>query len=106
MTFETTIFKHLRFQISIFYILLDEESEFNVGLNKSGTQEGGMGRGAGSEHSNDTENVPDHHQKDVSAIYDEYREIFSEYNLSDRDQVLILKSFENKSESDIKLFIQ
>lgn len=77
-----------------------------AGLNKSSIQEGAIGRGAGSEHSNDTENVPDHQQKDVSALYDEYREIFTEYNLSDKDQVLVLKSFENKSESDIKLFIQ
>lgn len=74
--------------------------------NKSETQESGVvGRATGSEHSNDTENMIDQ-QKDVSAIYDEYREIFNEYKLTEKDQILIFKSFENKFENDIKLFIQ
>ena len=63
--------------------------------------------GAGSEHSNDTENNIVDQQKDLSAVYDDYREIFTaEYKISEKDQILILKSFENKSENDIKLFIQ
>lgn len=91
----------------------DEENEFSiVGVNKSGVQETSVVvnrivGGAGSEHSNDTENNIGDQQKDLSAVYDDYREIFTaEYKISEKDQILILKSFENKSENDIKLFIQ
>lgn len=59
--------------------------------------------GAGSEHSNDTENTD---QKDLSAVYDEYRELFNEHRISEKDQQYIFKAFEAKSEQDIKLFIQ
>ncbi len=57
----------------------------------------------GSEHSNDTENTE---QKDLSVVYDEYRECFVEYNISEKDQQYIFKAFEHKSETDIKLFIR
>ncbi len=59
--------------------------------------------GGGSEHSNETENTE---QKDVSVIYDEYRELFVQYKVSEKDQQYIFKAFELKAESDIKLFIQ
>lgn len=76
--------------------LIDEENEFSI----TGSRNGG---GAGSEHSNDAENVD---QKDATAVYDEYREIFNEYKISEKDQQFVFKAFEQKSESDIKLFIQ
>ncbi len=41
---------------------------------------------AGSENSNDTENTD---QKDLSGIYEKYREILIEYNLSEKDQQYI-----------------
>lgn len=59
--------------------------------------------GVGSEHSNDTENTD---QKDLSAVYDEYRVVFNEYNVNEKDQHYIFKSFENRNEQDIKLFMQ
>ena len=62
-----------------------------------------MGTGAGSEHSNDTENAD---QKDLSAVYEEFREIFNEYKISEKDQVLIFKAFEHKNDHDIKMFMQ
>ena len=80
------------------YIYKDEEYEFNLGGNKMG-----MGGGAGSEHSNDTENAD---QKDLSVVYDEFREIFNEYKISEKDQVIIFKAFELKTEQDIKMFMQ
>lgn len=64
---------------------------------------GRIGGGAGSEHSNDTENTD---LKDVAAVYDEYREIFNEYKISEKDQTYILKAFDQKREQDIKLFMQ
>ncbi len=57
----------------------------------------------GSEHSNDTENTD---QKDLSAIYDEYRDCFNDYNICEKIQQYIFKAFEHKTEADIKLFIQ
>jgi hypothetical protein len=85
--------------------LLEEETEFSlIDNNKTGaTGVAGAGGGGGSEHSNDTENTD---QKDLSAVYDEYREIFNEYHVNEKDQHYIFKSFENKSEQSIKLFMQ
>jgi hypothetical protein len=60
-------------------------------------------RNAGSEHSNDTE-VND--LRDSTAVYDEYREIFKEYRVNEKDQQYIFKSFENKTDKDIDLFVQ
>ena len=79
---------------------LDEEYEFSA--NRGGGF-GGGGGGGGSEHSNDTENAE---QRDLSAAYDEFREIFNEYKISEKDQVLIFKAFEQKNEQDIKMFMQ
>ena len=42
----------------------------------------------------------------MSAVYDEYREIFNDYQVNEKDQHYIFKSFENKSEHDIRLFMQ
>lgn len=57
----------------------------------------------GSENSNDTEN---NEHKDLSVVYEKYREIFIEHNVSDKDQQYIFKAFEHKSENDIELFIR
>lgn len=93
---------------SCWSVLTDEESEFNLDGNRLalaniGGELANVGGSAGSEHSNDTENLD---QKDVSAVYENYREIFNEHKISERDQVYILKSFENKSEQDVRLFMQ
>ena len=85
------------------FIYLEEEYEFSLGTNKIGVSGGGAGGGGGSEHSNDTENAD---QKDLSAAYDEFREIFNEYKISEKDQVLIFKAFEQKNEQDIRMFMQ
>lgn len=77
---------------------IEEENEISL-INES---KGILATG-GSEHSNDTENTD---QKDLTAIYDEYREIFNEYKVNEKDQHYIFKSFESKSEQDIKLFMQ
>ena len=61
------------------------------------------GGGGGSENSNDTENTE---QKDLSAVYDDYRELFTEQGISEKDQQYIFKAFEQKSEQDIKRFVQ
>lgn len=81
---------------------IDEESEL---MDSRALSMGGAVPviGAGSEHSNDTENTD---QKDLSAVYDEYRELFNEHSISEKDQQYIFKAFEAKSEQDIKLFIQ
>jgi hypothetical protein len=77
---------------------LDEENELY------GTRmTSGGGGGAGSEHSNDTENAD---QRDASAIYDEYREIFNMHKVNEKDQQYIFKTFEQKNEQDIKFFIK
>ncbi len=82
-------------------MIIEEENELSLIENKTAntTATGG----AGSEHSNDTENMD---QKDLSIVYDEYREILKEYNVNEKDQHYIFKSFENKNEQDVKLFIQ
>ena len=61
------------------------------------------GGGAGSEHSNDTENTE---QKDLSATYDDYRDLFTVHGVSEKEQQYIFKAFEHKIEPDIKRFIQ
>lgn len=84
---------------------IDEESEY---IDSRNSTTGGIGvnvaaNEAGSENSNDTENTD---QKDLSGIYEKYREIFIEHNISDKDQQYIFKAFEHKSENDIDLFIR
>ena len=74
----------------------EEENDFSL------TRNGGGG-GVGSEHSNDTEMTD---FRDSAAIYDEYREIFREHRVNEKDQQYIFKTFEQKSEQDIKLFVQ
>ena len=91
----------------------DEENEisFIAGVGRSGgvNASGGLGVGGtntaagGSEHSNDTETTE---QKDLNALYDEFRLVFTENRISEKDQHFIFKAFEDKSESDIKLFVQ
>jgi hypothetical protein len=44
--------------------------------------------------------------KDAKALYDEYRVQFAAQNVSEKDQQYIFKAFEQKSENDIKLFMQ
>jgi hypothetical protein len=64
---------------------------------------GAGGGGAGSEHSNETENTE---QRDISVVYEEYRDLFTQYKISEKDQQYIFKAFEHKSENDVKLFVQ
>lgn len=42
----------------------------------------------------------------MSAAYEEYRELFTQYKINEKDQQYIFKSFEPKTEQDIKLFVQ
>ncbi len=78
-------------------ISIDEENEVKM-RDVSGANIGL----AGSEHSNDTENT----EQNISTVYDEYREILNEYNVSEKNQQYIFKAFEQKTEQDIKLFMQ
>ena len=83
---------------------LDEDTEVSIMSSRNTGFIGGVGGGApGSEHSNDTENTD---QKDISALYEDYRELFTQHQITEKNQKLIFKAFEQKAEHDIKLFIQ
>ena len=83
---------------------LDEDTEVSIMSGRNAGFIGGAAGGApGSEHSNDTENTD---QKDMSALYEDYRDLFAQHHVTEKNQKLIFKAFEQKAEHDIKLFIQ
>ena len=91
-----------------FFYLKDEENEYGIkfGVSNLSRREGVLGVGMTttlSENSYDTESTD---YKDLSSLYEKFRSIFTEFNVSEKDQQYIFKAFENKSEQDIRLFVQ